>query len=61
MQRAAVRVRWDSVSGGASMSKSMIQKSFTAVSVLGLIACIVFSLYAYNRQLFTSRQHYRPI
>lgn len=37
------------------MSKSMIQKSFTTVSVLGLIACIVFSLYAYNRQLFTSQ------
>ena len=37
------------------MSKSMIQKSFTAISILGLIACIVFSLYAYNRQLFTSQ------
>lgn len=37
------------------MSKSMIQKSFTAVSVLTLIACIAFSLYAYNRQLFTSQ------
>ncbi|MFB0920594.1 MAG: TVP38/TMEM64 family protein [Oscillospiraceae bacterium] len=37
------------------MSKSMIQKSFTVVSILTLVACIAFSLYAYNRQLFTSQ------
>lgn len=37
------------------MSKSMIQKSFTVVSILTLAVCIAFSLYAYNRQLFTSQ------
>lgn len=33
----------------------MNHKSFAVVSVLSLAVCIAFSLYAYNRQLFTSQ------
>ncbi|MCI1959135.1 MAG: VTT domain-containing protein [Clostridia bacterium] len=37
------------------MSGNITSKVFTAFSFLSLAACIIFSLYAYHKQLFTSQ------